>query len=333
MSAVREKLLAAKDSSTVRLIGFCDPHLSAINPSAWKVDYREVLQNTIRQVFRFGQSINVDAYLWAGDIFHRKSPAQNPLWFIKWAMDLLEEGGAPHLGIAGNHDLKFGSLKGLPGQPLELLAKAGFYHLLDDHVVRIQADSFDVQVAGLSYRHGEISGIESLEKRATWMVILLHCWFGPATGEFFGERMWGPEVLAKFAPDVFMIGHHHADQGVLEYEGKFFCSQGSITRVGAHAQDLQRRPAAVLLEFCKDQIIVPQIIRPRVPDAADCLDLEVRERIVEEKKQMNEFVQALNGVEFKAADPKEILAQETDIAAPVRERVEKYLSAAEDGDA
>lgn len=316
-----------------RAIALCDPHLSAYSPPVFKTDYWQLTKETLEKVLKFALEQNVDAILWAGDIFHLKSAQRNPTWFLTEVLQIftqIEKHGIVNLGIAGNHDVKFGTVEaGLWGQPLDLLIKAGVYHLLDQNEVTFQITRHhQVRIAGASYFHGHAHTARDKKKRGAQSLITLgHFWFGPQSGEFFGEPIFGPDYLHAGETDLYVIGHHHEDQGLQQVGGKQYLSPGSMSRTGAHKHDLERRPAASLIEVSEKGIEV-KILRPKVPLAEEVMDLEKREQVQQEQHEMNAFISAMSAVKIATTDPKAVL-DELNPSTEVRTRVLEYLARAE----
>ena len=313
----------------VRLVAICDPHLSAYRPPAWKVDFLEETEATLRQVFKFAQKQEAHAILWAGDFFNLKAPHRNPTWFITRCIRLLNEVGIPHVGIAGNHDVKFGSLAGLSGMPLELLVETKVFNLVSPTKRWvIEQDGFTVHVTGDSFEHGSAESIMEIKREGADKVVALgHFWFGNATGKMFGEPMYGPDSLQSAEVDVFVIGHHHEDQGVRQINGKWYVSPGSINRIGVHKSDLTRKPAATYIRLTKTEIEI-KVLRPKVQPVADLIDLAKREQIQQERVEIDQFIAALGTVSMETKDPREVLKRLT-MPDAVREKVQHYLELAE----
>ena len=316
----------SKRLDRVTLIGICDPHFTAYNPSAWKVSYYDELEKTVKSVFHYAHAELVDGIVWAGDLFHLKSPTRNPLWFMTKIIQLMRQSPCPNIGIAGNHDVKYGSLEGLDGQPLELLMESGAFHLLDRKPWLFHVNSFDVEVAGKSYEHGR--AIEPLfETSAKWKVAVSHFWFGKQTGTLFGEQIYGPDYLGKWKADIHLIGHHHDDQGIVRKDGKQYCSVGSITRTGSHKADLERRPAAVLMKFTDTEVEI-QPIRVTHRPMDQLIDMARREQVMNEKKEIDDFIATLKAGTIGQMDPEKAL-EELDVTEEVRSKAKEYLERAE----
>lgn len=324
-----DRIIGTKKPGWAKFVAINDPHFCAHNPAVYKTDYWTLTKESLRKVFKFAKDQDADAILWSGDLFHLKAASRNPLWFISEILDLMREPQIPMIGIAGNHDIKFGSIEeGLEGQALDILIKAGVYHLLDRQEVVFDAGNHTTRVAGGSYRHAKAEYVRAKQKKgANRLITLGHFWYGPQSGEFFGEPIYGPDYLDTGETDLYIIGHHHEDQGVQTHGSKQYASVGSLSRTGSHKNDLERRPAALFVETT-EQGITTKIVRPRVPAADEIMDLEKRAQVMQEKEEIQEFLTALNTAKLTTTDPRKIL-EELKPTDKVRERVLKYLSDAE----
>jgi len=317
-----------------KAITICDPHLSAHSPPVYKADYWEIVKETLEKVFRFAVEQECDAILWAGDIFHLKTAIRNPMWFMVDVIHMfreVQERGVRHLGIAGNHDVKYGSVQeGLKGQPLEILIASGLYSLLDWEEWVFTTGSKTIRVAGGSYLHGSADHVRNKKKQdADVLITLGHFWFGRQSGEFFGEQIYGPDYLHSGEADIYVIGHHHEDQGVPEVGGKLYFAHGSPTRTGAHKHDIERRPAVGLIEI-DDEGIHHKIIRPKVPTIDECMDLERRKVVMAEQEKIDEFVRIFSESSIDASDPRKMLdTLDPNMTVQVKDKVLEYLDAAE----
>lgn len=321
-------MIKAKDPSTIRLLGVCDSHFSPSTPPSYKIEYWDQCKDFLRQIRTFSQKNAIDAVVWGGDMLHLKTPTRNPLWFISELAEELLSFGIPHIGIAGNHDLKFGSIQGLKGQPIEVLVKTGILTLLDYGDQVFEGAGFTLRVAGESYNHGQAEGTRAKKKEGSdFLLGVGHFWFGISTGEFFGEPMYGPDYLGLGEPDAYLIGHHHDDQGIQVIGSKTYIVPGAMGRTGAHHGDMDRKIAASYIKVTKEGI-TGNILRPKFIASAEALDLEKREVAMKEEKELTEFVESLNETDLASGEPSDLL-DTMDVALEVKTRAKAYLEKAD----
>lgn len=339
-------MIQSKNPGVVRMLAITDPHLTDINPPAYRIDYMNMVEEAIDSVIRFAEKVEADAFVWGGDIYHRKSARQNShaLNARIFRINKRIQETMVNAGILGNHDYPFGDkMKGVPGQACEALLESGTFHLLDDDVppndkgepmkiphgsLLFDAGDFKVRLGGYSYKHARAEPVRDIKKDgADWLLSIGHFWFGTQTGEFFGEPVFGPDFLEQGEVDAYFIGHHHADQGVQIVNGRTYVSAGSITRTGGHKGDRQRKPAAVFFEFTKEGIKA-QVLRPKMPTAEEAMDLEQLDKMKAESKEMDQLTAALDAAETTSKDPNEIL-EEIEMSVEVRTKAKDYLQEAE----
>lgn len=327
----------SKQTGVVRVMVFNDPHFSPSSPPAFKVSYPEHLKSNIEQCLRYARQNHIDALLITGDLFHKREPASNPLWLVAEVMEMGLESkdlGVPWVGIAGNHDIKFGNLEtGRHGSPIDMLTKSKSYHLLDDgdYVIRDNEGKVKVRVAGRSYFHSKAEMLRDLKKKEAdeTLIVLGHFWFGAETGNFFGEPMYGPDFFEESELDILCIGHHHEDRGVIEIGKKKFVAHGSISITGAHGHDRVRRPAAAIIEITQGNDSVVKLIRPKCLPAEELIDLDALAQKKEEEHDMKLYISSLKGAKSESSDPS-VLVEESDVPAEVKARAVAYLEAAEE---
>jgi DNA repair exonuclease SbcCD nuclease subunit len=321
----------ARNQAGPRGIAVADAHMAAHSPPSYKIDYFEHTMRTLDQVISYAIKEEVDYFLWAGDQFHLKSTQNNPAWFLSAIFERVRrlwDAGIWNGCIGGNHDLRLGSLEGLKGQALELMTSSGMMRLLDTEELRIRFGEKTLRITGASYKHGLAEECRDKKKDGDdFLISVGHFWFGQSSGEFFGEPMFGPDYLGQGEPDLYVIGHHHDDQGIVTMDGKTYCVPGSINRTGAHQGDIDRRPAASLISLT-DAGFQVKVLRPKVATVDEYLDLAKRAEIKAEDKEMESLVETLRTTSVVSTDPGQVLDQ-LDVAVEVRNKAREYLTTAE----
>lgn len=328
----------------IRLVTVCDPHMSAHSPAAWKADYQLTILDVMEQILAQAARAPADAILVAGDFFHLKPAHRNPLGFLVRVSKLLKSCGIPVYGVAGNHDLRTGSIwnGGLEGQPLEALCEMGAVTLLDGDPIFIKDREHNraggCWIQGASFEHAGAETFAGLSRQDSTHphVHLGHFGFSPrGSGDLFGERIYGPDELGS-AFDVAVIGHHHFDQGVVsqpaeEFGSRWFMAHGSPCWTSCHKADADRRPAFGMIEIQALGKIFCRQLYPTLKPFADLIDIEKRELIQAEEDQLEEFSGQLSERLLQAPDPEAVLDDLDAVEQDVRLRAKEYLTAAEDG--
>ena len=147
---------------------------------------------------------------------------------------------------------------------------------------------------------------------------------------FEGEDIIKYADLVDTAPDVFLFGHWHKNQGVEEIGGKQFVNIGSLTRGSLSQDNLDRVPAAAALRCTSDGVkveVVPLNVRP----SEDVFDVEGRERQVKRQVEMDSFVTAIRDALQPAKDGETLADAVTgmdNVPNEIRERALAYLESA-----
>jgi DNA repair exonuclease SbcCD nuclease subunit len=347
--------LPMNNPKVFRVVGINDPHFSERAPSNFKTteDYFSHVKENVTKVIEKARSLNADAVLWGGDMFHSINAKAIPHSLVSQISSLLtmvDTGGEdenlrfkalPSLGIAGNHDYKNGSVEaGLSGQPLETLINSGIFHLLDrtEYVFTSSEDkNFSVRIAGGSYYHSRADHVkEKKRKGATHLIALGHFWLEKSDGGFFGEKVYGHGYFSDSEVDTLMVGHHHEDKGITTIGRQAFASQGSISITGHHNECLDRKPAAILIElkpeyseegtFSIDRKVY--ILRPSQKSGRDLVDENKVSQKKKENKQISDFLSHDTG-ETSIESPMDYLG-DMKLTKEIKERTATYIKRAEE---
>jgi hypothetical protein len=142
---------------------------------------------------------------------------------------------------------------------------------------------------------------------------------------FENEDVLRYEDLTRYAPDLWLFGHWHKDQGVTTIGDKRFVNLGAMTR-GALVQDeVERRPAIALLVFDKDEIKV-RTARLKVQPAEDVFDMGAKVRAEAREMTIDAFVSSVaEALVETQGESLEDVVNGLDVPDLVRERAISYL--------
>jgi DNA repair exonuclease SbcCD nuclease subunit len=299
------------------------------------------------QVRDLAREVNAAAIIDGGDFFYIKSPGRNSHALVHRTAEHHSTYPCPVYCTPGNHDSVYGDYSFLPQQPLGVLYSTGiFKRLYDEHeaVFIVPSDrhpehlsesmGFKVRVVGVPY-HGNRYDMErftSIEKGDEDILICVaHVLASNKGGTMFeGEDIIKYADLVDTAPDVFLFGHWHKNQGVEEIGGKQFVNIGSLTRGSLSQDNLDRVPAAAVLR-CTEKGVEVEVKPLNVRPAVEVFDVEGRERQVKRQVEMDSFVTAIRDA-LQPAKEGETLAEAVtsmgDVPNEIRERALAYLESA-----
>lgn len=108
-----------------------DIHLSDRPPSACTDTYLDDLFALLSETVALARERQVTAVIWAGDVFHHKTPGRTSHATVRRLIDLAATYPCPVYVVPGNHDLSHDRVASLDeGQPLGVMLAAGAVRLL-----------------------------------------------------------------------------------------------------------------------------------------------------------------------------------------------------------
>lgn len=350
----------------INLVWRTDVHLSDRGPSSRTDDWTEAVFDNLAQVRDLANQVRAAAILDGGDFFHIKSPSQNSHALVHRTADHHQGYPCPIYCTPGNHDAVYGDYTFLPQQPLGVLFATGvFKRLYDEHEVYFakrsdetcaraypytQANGWEagnpfaigkdqregpiVRVVGIPY-HGTKYDMDRFTRITKGdedvLLCVAHVLASLKGGSMFeGEDIIRYSDLVDTAPDVYLFGHWHKDQGVEVLGGKQFVNIGSLTRGSLSQDEVQRIPAAAVLR-CTGAGVKVEVHRLNVPPPEVVFDVEGRARQVQRQVEMDTFVSSLrdalqpSGGTTSLTDEVSALS---DVSSDVRERALAYLEQA-----
>jgi len=290
----------------VTLVWRSDLHLADHAPCSRVDDWSETLLGKLEQVGRIAKRVGAAAVLDGGDFYHVKSPSRNSHRAVQRVAQIHGEYPCPTYANVGNHDCKYGDLRFLHEQPLGVLFESGVFKRCygeDEAVFEVhhpgplgyEEPTLRVRVVGIPY-HGteyDLERFTSIEKGdEDFLVVMAHVLASPEGGTMFeGEDIIKYADLAGLAPDVWLFGHWHKNQGIVEFApGKWAVNLGALSRGALTQDDLTRAPSVAVLTFhYKNGLSIEE--RPlKVEPSEAVFDLEGRMRQEARDMTMEAFV-------------------------------------------
>lgn len=286
--------------SQIRLITSSDEHLADLPPGSRKDDYRSSILKKIEWQGELARKSNARAILRGGDFFHVKAANKTTHSTVQLVADLHKKFSCPTYSISGNHDMSNNDPESiLRQQPLGVLFRTGIFNQLKDQI--FIDGSLSVRVVGVEYTTDlDVDGLQSLvrkKKDDVYTVAVVHALAAMAPEEkiqsLFGERIFDyRDLVFDGCPDVYVFGHYHKDQGITDHMGIKFVNVGSVSRGALTFENLERKPKSTIITATSSGIEVEEVVIPH-EDAKDVFDLELKKRLDEEKKDLNDFISML----------------------------------------
>ncbi len=311
-----------------------DTHVSDKSPSSWKADYPTEIWSSLEQIGLLSKKFDVNAVLDGGDFFHVKSASRNSHGLVIKTAALHKGYACPVWCVEGNHDISYNNLETIDRQPLGVLFESAVFKQLRETV--FEDGDLRVRVVGVPYSPTRtLDELKQIQKKPgdTFLIAIIHQLAGespPAkVEEFFGEPVFHyADLITEDGPDVFCFGHWHKDQGIVEIGGKKFVNLGAVSRGALINENLQRCPQVAFIEADLSSIRVSPL-KLLVAPAEEVFDLERKERVERESKDIDQFIVRLQ--QSVTIDPERSIEDNIaglDFAQDVRSVALEYLEQA-----
>lgn len=337
----------------MKIVWRTDVHMADQGPRSRLDNWPAMVLDKLSQVRDIALARNAVAILDGGDFFHIKSPSRNSHELINMVAAHHAPYPIPVYSTPGNHDSVYGDYAFLEQQPLGVLFNTGvFKRCYDEHeavfteydpkdvhqqgfgdpVVDILASPLKVRVVGVPY-HGSTydrARFRAIKKGDEDILICVaHVLASPKGGTMFeGEDILKYSELLDFAPDVFMFGHWHKDQGVTVIGDKTIVNIGSLTRGSLSQDEILRQPACAVLTLERGKPVEVEVVRLKVGAPEDVFDVDGRNRQVTQQVEIEAFVNRIRE-SLAPKNEEESLAQVVSglagVTDDVRERALAYL--------
>lgn len=252
----------ARGVKASRFLLMGDIHLSDRPPSACTEDYLDDLFALLAETVTLAKRRKVTAVIWAGDVFHHKTPGRTSHATVRRLIDLARTYPCPVLVVPGNHDLAHDRLSSIEeGQPLGVMLAAGAVRLLQGWVDQSAGDVLPGPVApvyGVPWlmRFDDALVADAFADwrdrlqlprepadRASLMpgLVVAHAPLYPPgqelTFENYPARKW---AAAMGNVGSVYYGHVHEPHGVYTVDGVTFANPGALSRGSLHEHNLTR---------------------------------------------------------------------------------------------
>ena len=279
------------------LVWRTDVHMADFSPQSRTDDWTETLLGKLSQVGHIAEEVKADAVIDGGDLFHVKSPSRNSHELVGKVASIHNTYPCPVYGTIGNHDVKYGSMEFLQESPLGVLFHTGnMRRLYGIHEAIFTDGNITVRVVGIPY-HGTSYDMELFRKikkgSEDYLVVAAHVLASPKGGTLFeSEDVVSYHFLGDLEPDVWLLGHWHKNQGIVEQNGKWIVNIGSLSRGSLSQDDINRIPACAVLKFDSEGIDI-QAIPLEVKPASEVFNLQGKARADAKSMSMDVFVDSL----------------------------------------
>lgn len=334
-----------------RILCVGDIHAMDRPPANATESYMDDIIDMLNWTIRLASEEDYDAIVWAGDIFHHKSPSRTSHALVLrmiGVVKLAEELGVELLAVTGNHDISNDVLSSIPEkQPLGVLYQAGLKELAGWHPrlplfgvpwrqdwttnERSAWEAFEgwrddqghlaVEPAKLAVTHAPIYPPREAEN-IQWNLV-------PTKGEDgISEAMGGEGFL--------YYGHIHEDHGIFNVNGVTYANMGAISRGSLTEYNLERQIKVALWDDGKSDPDGPiggtepgftEIVVPHKP-ASEVFKIAEAEEKKADRLSLDEFLSDIGSSTLDISSTASVvdhIRTRKDVPARVRQRAIEIL--------
>lgn len=308
---------------------FCvvgDMHLTFSAPVSRKDDFRQTVPKKLADVHAICEAWEVDLLVLLGDVFSSPSPHFSVLSEFVYFLDALS---LPVLAILGNHDVYGWQEDTFFRTALGILDKIGSVTVLSTQTC-LSFEKDDVcfcVVYPLTNEREELT--ETVYTTAPCMVALSHLAITPK--EVFGEHVQMHNFVTN--ADYVFSGHYHPGYAPMTRTsgGAVFCNPGALLRISAIPEEIERFPAAAIVDSSVTPTPGAIKLVPLASAAAGQDVFEVAERELMTREALESFLMGLT-MERTFIDVESIIRQVgSSYSAEIVELVLQRLSVVEEG--
>ena len=286
--------ILSEASSSVLCVG--DIHLSDRPPSSCTETYTEDILDMLRYVAKIEKAFNIDAVVWAGDVFHHKQPSRTSHQTVFRLAEVAQEYQNLYV-VTGNHDISNDRLDSLSKQPLGVLYQAGILKELNGWhptlpifgvpwqqywsapgAIETAFKAYRERVHASDENHGNIGPLAVTHAPIYPPSVADNVLFDLLPLDEVSAAMWNQGSL--------YYGHIHEPHYKFEVDGVQYANMGAISRGSLHEYNLARKIQIALWtpEHGFNPIDIPH--KP----ASEVFRLDIAAEKKEEKMSLDSFL-------------------------------------------
>lgn len=245
------RLKEIRETSSTRILCVGDIHLADKSPASRVDGYLDDVEAKLLYVAKLARALNVDATVWAGDIFHFKQPSRTSHATVLRAIRIAQQFDNLWV-VTGNHDIQSDRLDTLEKQPLGVLYESGAAKELDGWHPTLPLFGVPWQQRWLEegtahkafaeWREG-VPDSHSMQPDVKALAVThapIYPYSMQASIQF--ELVDNAEIAEAMANSgCLYYGHIHDPHGFYEVDGVTFGNVGAISRGSIHEYNLTRR--------------------------------------------------------------------------------------------
>jgi DNA repair protein SbcD/Mre11 len=301
--------------TTILCIG--DLHLSDKPPSNCTDDYNDQLFGMLDEVVDIAGKRQVDAVVFAGDIFHSKIPMRTSHRTVQRMIGVVQSFRAPVYLVIGNHDIQQDRVESIhETQPFGVLLHSGA-RLLSGWAEDEYGELCDLPLYGVSWQQDWQNAGKAFTDwvmdpaSAKNSLIVTHAPLYPVGQELPWENVPAPIVAGWMGNLGYCYyGHVHPCHGVFDTDGVVFCNQGALSRGSLHEEDISRIPAVTIWDSNRSgSEAFERVVLKSAPPASEVFRLAEHVAKTDYRDRLNVFLSAVGQTQVSVTSVESVLEE------------------------
>lgn len=280
----------------MKFLYFQDFHIAGRNSKHRLGNYFEDCLLKLDEIISIAKENKCDFLLDGGDLFETDKPSYNILDIVA---DKIEKAEIPVYSLFGNHAMSYGHIENSNATGLAHLQKRSKYfkRLIDyyDKTVHIVGIDYEFGIEEKLKDYPLLDFMSAVGEEKRWKIAIVHALVTP--GKFFDNTSYIDVKDIKTNADLVLLAHyHHPFKKII---GKTtFLNIGCCGRMNINEAKIE--PSVLLIDTNTKNYKVIKLISTK--SSHEIFDLKKYEELKDNKKDIQEFLNALRDVNFQSMD-------------------------------
>lgn len=281
-------------------------------PSSCTDSYLPDLLDLLAQTVQVARQRKLRAMIWAGDVFHSKTPGRTSHELVQAMARLIESYPCPVLIVPGNHDIQYDRLETIyETQPLGALLLTPNAHLLSGWW-RPPGETF-YEVYGVPWQqkwdddhvYAAFADWRSPLPPVGHVLAVAHAPLYPPGQELKWESYPAAKwTIAMGDTGACFYGHVHEPHGAYRVDDVVFCNNGALSRGSLHEYNLTRQVGMTIWDGQSGLFeFVPLNAKP----AAEVFRLKERAQVTDMQGRLDEFLASVGSATLQVVSAETVI--------------------------
>jgi DNA repair exonuclease SbcCD nuclease subunit len=288
----------------MKLLYFTDSHVRGTTPENRLDNFIDALRAKFVDIVQIAKQEKINVLTCGGDFFERAllSPS-----IVREFVMILREARVPIYINLGNHDILGHNPKTVERTMLGLVnTLAPEFKILSEPIVIDNVEFF-----ATPYTHGIDSNLQShvipKSTKAKFTFHLIHSML--VKNPFIAGHVLWQAVASNTGADVVFCSHYHPEQSLEKIQNTWFVAPGSVARLSAIPENINRIPKIALVDTSKDRLRIEYRELPSARPGSEIFDKAGLQDSRDYQESLEAFVSTLTLAQFRGENVESIIEE------------------------